>query len=41
VAELAAATGMTEQAVHKVRQRIRARMEELIATQIAREDDAG
>jgi RNA polymerase sigma-70 factor, ECF subfamily len=41
VAELAAATGMSEQAVHKVRQRIKARMEELIAAQIAAEDDAG
>ena len=41
VADLAAAKGMTEQAVHKVRQRIRARMEELIAAQISQEDDAG
>lgn len=41
VAQLAAAFGMTEQAVHKVRQRIKARMEELVSEQVAREDDAG
>lgn len=41
VAQLALAFGMSEQAVHKVRQRIKARMEELIAAQIAAEDDAG
>ncbi len=41
VAELAAGTGMSEQAVHKVRQRIKARMEQLIAAQVAAEDDAG
>lgn len=41
VAQLSAAFGMSEQAVHKVRQRIKARMEELIAAQIAQEDDAG
>jgi RNA polymerase sigma factor (sigma-70 family) len=38
VAELAAAFAMSEQAVHKVRQRIKARMEELIAEQIRAED---
>lgn len=41
VASLAAAYGMSDQAVHKARQRIKARMEELIAQQIAEEDDAG
>ncbi len=41
VAELAHSTGLSEQAVHKIRQRIKARMEELIAAQIAAEDDAG
>lgn len=41
VAELAGAMKISEQAVHKVRQRIKARMEELIAAQIAEEDDAG
>lgn len=39
VAALSAAFGMSEQAVHKVRQRIKGRMEELIARQIAEEDD--
>lgn len=38
VAELAAEFGMSEQAVHKVRQRIRDRMETLIAQQIREED---
>lgn len=38
VASLAAAYGMSEQAVHKVRQRIKARMEELVAEQIRLED---
>lgn len=38
VAALAAAFDTTEQAVHKVRQRVRARMEELIARQIREED---
>lgn len=38
VAALAAAFDTTEQAVHKVRQRIRARMEELIARQVREED---
>jgi RNA polymerase sigma-70 factor (ECF subfamily) len=37
-ASLARAFGMSTQAVHKVRQRIRARMEELIAVQIREED---
>lgn len=41
VAQLAASLGMSEQAIHKVRQRIKARMKELIAAQIAEEDDAG
>jgi RNA polymerase sigma factor (sigma-70 family) len=41
VAQLAAFFGVSEQAVHKVRQRIKARMEDLIASQIAEEDDAG
>jgi len=41
VTRLAAAFDMSEQAVHKVRQRIKARMEDLIAAQIAQEDDAG
>jgi RNA polymerase sigma-70 factor (ECF subfamily) len=41
VARLAAAFGMSEDAVHKVRQRIKRRMEELIAAQVAQEDDAG
>lgn len=39
VAELAAEFGMSEQAVHKVRQRIRARMEELVAEQLRAEDE--
>ena len=39
VAELASALGMSEQAVHKVRQRIKVRMEELIAHQIREEDE--
>lgn len=39
VASLAAAFGMSEQAVHKVRQRIKARMEELIAEQVRLEDE--
>jgi len=39
VAELSSAFGMSEQAVHKVRQRIKARMEELIAEQIRQEDE--
>ncbi len=38
VADLAREHGMSEQAVHKVRQRIKARMEELIAAQIHEED---
>jgi RNA polymerase sigma-70 factor (ECF subfamily) len=38
VTALAAAHGISEQAVHKVRQRIRARMEELIAGQVREED---
>jgi FixJ family two-component response regulator len=38
VAELAAEFGMSQQAVHKVRQRIKARMEELIALQVREED---
>lgn len=38
VAELAAEFAMSEQAVHKVRQRIKARMEELIAAQVREED---
>ena len=38
-AELASELGMTEQAVRKVRQRIRDRMEELIARQIRDEDE--
>ena len=38
VAELAAAFGISEQAVHKIRQRIRDRMEVLIARQIREED---
>ena len=38
VAELARAFGISEQAVHKVRQRIRDRMEELIAEQVREED---
>lgn len=41
VAELAAASGISEQAVHKVRQRIKARLEECIARQVAEEDQAG
>jgi RNA polymerase sigma-70 factor (ECF subfamily) len=39
VADLAREYGMSEQAVHKVRQRIRDRMEELIAQQVREEDD--
>lgn len=39
IADLAAELGMTEQAVRKVRQRIRERMEELIAQQIREEDE--
>jgi RNA polymerase sigma factor (sigma-70 family) len=38
VAELAEEFGMSQQAVHKVRQRIKARMEELIAEQVKEED---
>jgi RNA polymerase sigma factor (sigma-70 family) len=38
VAELATEFGMSQQAVHKVRQRIKARMEELIALQVREED---
>jgi RNA polymerase sigma-70 factor (ECF subfamily) len=38
VAELAAEFSMSQQAVHKVRQRIKARMEELIAVQVREED---
>jgi RNA polymerase sigma factor (sigma-70 family) len=38
VAQLATAFGMSEQAVHKVRQRIRRRMEELIELQVRDED---
>lgn len=38
VASLAASFGMSEQAVHKVRQRIKARMEDLIAEQIREEE---
>lgn len=38
VADLAREYGMSEQAVHKVRQRIRNRMEELIALQVRDED---
>jgi RNA polymerase sigma-70 factor (ECF subfamily) len=38
VADLALATGMSDQAVHKVRQRIRNRLERLIAEQIREED---
>lgn len=41
VADLAAEYGMSEQAVHKVRQRIRARMEALIAQQVREEDECG
>jgi Cys-tRNA synthase (O-phospho-L-seryl-tRNA:Cys-tRNA synthase) len=39
VAELAGAFSMTEEAVRKVRQRIRDRMEELIAEQVREEDE--
>jgi len=39
VAELAVEFDMSEQAVHKVRQRIRDRMQELITEQIREEDD--
>jgi RNA polymerase sigma factor (sigma-70 family) len=39
VAELAARFGMSEQAVHKVRQRIRARLEELLAAQLREEEE--
>ncbi len=39
VADLAREYQMSEQAVHKVRQRIRDRMEELIAQQVRAEDD--
>lgn len=38
---LAAALGMSEEAVKKARQRVKARLEELISRQIAQEDDAG
>jgi RNA polymerase sigma factor (sigma-70 family) len=38
VASIAREYEMSEQAVHKVRQRIRARMEELVAQQVAEED---
>jgi RNA polymerase sigma factor (sigma-70 family) len=38
VAELALEYGMSVQAVHKVRQRIKARMEELVAEQVREED---
>jgi hypothetical protein len=39
VAVLAVEHGITEQAVYKVRQRIRARMEQLIAQQVHEEDE--
>jgi RNA polymerase sigma-70 factor (ECF subfamily) len=39
VAELAGEFGMTEDAVRKARQRMRARMEELVAEQIREEDE--
>jgi len=39
VADVAVAHGTSEQAVHKIKQRIRARMEELIAAQIRDEDE--
>lgn len=39
VAQLAEQYGMSEDAITKVRQRVRARMEQLIAEQIAEEDD--
>lgn len=39
VTALAAAFDTTEQAVHKIKQRIRARMEELIAAQVREEDE--
>lgn len=41
VADLALEFNMSEAAVHKVRQRIRDRMEELIAAQVREEDDLG
>jgi RNA polymerase sigma-70 factor (ECF subfamily) len=40
VAELAEAFGMSQDAVRKARQRMRARMEELVAEQIREEDEA-
>lgn len=39
VASVAAVHGTTVQAVHKIKQRIRARMEELIAAQVREEDE--
>ena len=39
VASVAAKHGTTEQAVHKIKQRIRARMEELVAAQVREEDE--
>lgn len=39
VSELSSAFGMSEQAVYKVRQRIKGRMEQLIAAQIKEEDE--
>ena len=38
VDKVAAAFATTEQAVHKVKQRIRNRMQELVASQIAEEE---
>jgi hypothetical protein len=39
VAEAAAEHGLSTQAIHKIKQRIRARMEELIAAQVRDEDE--
>jgi RNA polymerase sigma-70 factor (ECF subfamily) len=39
VAAVAAGFGTTEQAVHKIKQRIRGRMEELVAAQVQEEDE--
>jgi len=39
VSQCAQAAGLTDQAVYKIRQRIRARMEELILQQVREEDD--
>ncbi len=40
VEQVARAFGMTSQAVHKIKQRLRDRLKEMVATQVRDEDDA-